>query len=102
MKILQKAVQKLIEKLSPRDNHPIQLFTENHLPINENLVKRYTKSELAALYKRPTNTLMRWINKDTDLKEELSASGYNRYQKEFKKEQVRIIFKHLGEPDYPN
>ena len=101
MKIFQNTVQKLIRKLSARDK-PVLLFTENEISVNEDLVKRYTKSELATLYKRPVNTLMRWINKDSDLKEELIANGYNRYQKEFKKQQVRIIFRHLGEPDLPN
>ena len=65
-------------------------------------IKRYTKSELADLYRKPVYSLMRWIKKDEELFEELLATGYNTYQKEFKKEQVQIIFKHLGEPDFPN
>lgn len=93
-------MRKLIGKLF-RKVKLIQEHNEPGFPINENLVKRYTKSELASLYNRPVNTLMRWINKDYELTEALRQTGYNRFQKEFKKEQVRIIFKHLGEPDCP-
>lgn len=100
MNVFRKAVQKLIGKLSIK----VKPIFEQEVPvfsINEDLVKRYTKSELAALYKRPVNTLMRWINRDDELMQALAQTGYNRFQKEFKKEQVRIIFRHLGEPDYP-
>ena len=100
MNIFQKAVQKFIGKSSAKDK-PVSTEPMGMFPINEELVKRYTKSELAVLYKRPVNTLMRWINADNELLQELYQTGYKRFQKEFKKEQVRIIFRHLGEPDYP-
>lgn len=100
MNVFRKAVQKLIGKSSKRVK-PLLEQDESFFSINENLVKRYTKSELAALYNRPVNTLMRWIYKDDELMQALAQTGYDRFQKEFKKEQVRIIFRHLGEPDYP-
>lgn len=100
MNILQKVVRKLIGK-SLIKIKSAQEQNDFGFPVNENLVKRYTKSELAALYNRPVSTLMRWINKDIELTEALNQTGYNRFQKEFKKEQVRLIFMHLGEPDCP-
>ena len=99
MKRLQITVQRFIKRLFKKDKlikFEPDFFGERY----ENHVKRYTKSELASLYQRPVNTLMRWIHGDIDLMCELKTNGYNKYQKEFKKEQVRIIFKHLGEPDF--
>jgi len=64
----------------------------------ETPVKRYTKSELAMLYKRTVPTLMNWINDNPELIEALSRLGYKKSQKEFRKEHVRLIFTYLGEP----
>lgn len=100
MNILQRAVQKLIGISSKKVNPP-ETQNDTSFLINESLVKRYTKSELASLYNRQVSTLMRWIYQDDELTEALHQTGYKRFQKEFKKEQVRIIFKHLGEPDSP-
>ena len=100
MKLLQKIVQNFTDKSYKKDKLDIENIPYS-FPVNEKLIKRYTKSELALLYNRPVNTLMRWINTDEDLIQELKRTGYNRFQKELKKEQVRIIFKHLGEPDCP-
>jgi|GEM_PF-3267978 len=93
MKKFQNTVQRLICKLSAKDSD-----SKHNFPVNENLVKRYTKSELARLYNRPLNTVMRWIHSDEELMQELHKSGYKKSQKELKKEQVRIIFEYLGEP----
>ena len=99
MKKLQNTVQKYISKLFNKEVEQNGATTSmNHA---DQLIKRYTKSELADLYKKPVYSLMRWIKNDEDLYSELKATGYRTYQKEFKKEQVRIIFRHLGEPDYP-
>ena len=99
MKKYQTLVQRFIGKLSKGDE--ISEPKPNPLALKfEKYIKRYTKSELAALYNRPVNTLMRWINSDEELICELKSSGYHKYQKEFKREQVRIIFRHLGEPDF--
>jgi len=94
MKTLQNTVQKFMKEFFHKKN------SEKNM-INTVEPKRYTKSQLAALYNRPVKTLMRWIHDDKELMEELKELGYNHYQKEFKKEQIRIIFDYIGEPDCP-
>lgn len=100
MRKLQLNVRNYIDKLFKKDD-PIKEQMKPNSSENP-YVRRYTKSELAHLYKKPVYSLMRWIKQDEELFEELKATGYKTHQKEFKKEQVRIIFYHLGEPDFPN
>lgn len=66
-----------------------------------------TKKELALLYwdgplpedpKTAVRRLSRWIIINTELFEELKATGYVLKQKVLTKKQVEIIYKHLGEP----
>lgn len=99
MKLLLKAVQRFTKRFSQKDNSMSYEIPDR--PLNEKYIKRYSKAELAQLYKRPVITLMRWIHNDEDLMQELMKEGYKKSQKALKKEQIRIIFKHLGEPDYP-
>lgn len=87
-------------KKSSKEDKPVEYEPDPYGEVYEKYVRRYTKSEMAAIYNRSVNTLIRWINADQDLLRELNAFKYNKWQKEFKKEQVRIIFKHLGEPDF--
>lgn len=100
MNIFQKAVQRLTKRLS-KNNNSSTINSVLPCNINEKYVKRYTKSEMAILYNRSYSTFIRRVYGDEELMHELNATGYQKKQKEFKKEQVRIIFKHLGEPDYP-
>ncbi len=64
----------------------------------------YTKSELASLYfpdARPESarrSFKRWIDKHTEMKQELIAAGYGNNDILLTPRQVRIIFKHLGAP----
>ena len=66
-----------------------------------------TKKELAILYwdgpmpddmRIVTNHLMRWINCNTKLLEELRRQNYMSRNREFTPKQVEIIYKFLGEP----
>ena len=42
--------------------------------------------------------LMRWINRNPTLQQELKATGYYRHSKYFTTRQVRHILDYLGEP----
>lgn len=44
------------------------------------------------------NRLMQWIGYNRDLTDALLATGYNKLQKQFTREQVRLIYDYLGEP----
>ena len=67
-------------------------------------IKRYTKKELALLYfpnSSPATArrhLIRWIMRNSKLMEELYAANYNLYDQYLTKEQVEIIFRHIGPP----
>ena len=62
------------------------------------------KSALAALYfprlapHQASNRLRRWIKYCEPLTRELLANGYKPSQRILTPHQVRIIFRHLGEP----
>ena len=67
-------------------------------------IRAYDKAELASLYSPGRNaatalqTLYRWIQRNTQLKEELEEAGYNKFRHSFLRHEVAIIVKHLGEP----
>ena len=64
----------------------------------------YSKQELAMLYfpdsdpRTATCHLMRWINRNTPLQQELQTTGYYPYSKFFTSRQVCAILDFLGEP----
>ena len=66
---------------------------------SDNRITRCTKSKLAEMYDRSVDTIMRKVHRDQELMKELKAARYNKWQKELTKEQVRIIYRYLGEPD---
>ena len=67
-------------------------------------IRTYTKQELASLYSPNANgenamrTLNRWIKLNTELRNELCATHYSKWSKNFTPRQVRLIVKDLGEP----
>lgn len=71
---------------------------------NEFVIRAYDKIELALLYSPRRNdaaalqTLYRWMQKNTTLKEKLEEIGYNKYRHRFLKQEVALIVEHLGEP----
>lgn len=64
----------------------------------------YRKSELAQLYFPESDTktalqgLARWIKRCTELEEALEAVGYEKNRRFFRKPEVELIVKFLGEP----
>lgn len=68
------------------------------------IIRAYDKVELAELYNpgrtaaAALQTLYRWMQRNTLLKEELKEAGYNKFRHSFLKHEVAIIVKHLGEP----
>ena len=60
--------------------------------------RRIHKSELAGLYDLTVDGLRKKMLKKRLLIEELESIGYETRQKEFTKQQVQLIIKHLGEP----
>jgi len=69
-----------------------------NLQIDDSEIKSYTKQELTQMYKISPFTLRKWINSRPDLMSELEKTGYQITNKLFSPLQVRIIFKHLGDP----
>lgn len=67
-------------------------------------IRSYSKQELALLYfpdsdpRTATNHLMRWINRNPTLQQELRATGYYNHSKYFTTRQVCAILDYLGEP----
>ena len=67
-------------------------------------MRMYGKGELASLYMPNVtipvarNYLSAWIRNNPKLKEELEEAGYTTHAKLFTPKQIRIIFKHIGEP----
>lgn len=67
-------------------------------------LRSYTKQELALLYfpdsdpRTATRHLMRWINRNPTLQQELKATGYYPNSKYFTTRQVCTILDYLGEP----
>lgn len=75
------------------------------MTMNSFKIKAYGKSELAALYLPNANstdsarrTMIRWINRNKELKRKLHACGYNPLQRTFYPNQVKLIVAYLGEP----
>ena len=68
------------------------------------IIRAYTKKELALMYfpesmpRTAVNHLMAWINRCTQLLEQLQATGYQSTCKAFTPRQVKAIVEHLGEP----
>ena len=71
---------------------------------NDFVIRAYTKKELALMYfpnslpHTAVNHLMSWIQRCTQLREQLQASGYCPTNKAFTPRQVRAIVEMLGEP----
>ena len=67
-------------------------------------IRSYSKQELAMLYFPDSDPrtaachLMRWINRNKQLRKELTATGYYPHSKYFTTRQVCIILDYLGEP----
>ena len=67
-------------------------------------IRSYSKQELAMLYfpdsdpRTANNHLMRWINRNHSLQQELKATGYYTHSKYFTTRQVCAILDYLGEP----
>lgn len=67
-------------------------------------IRNYSKQELAMLYfpdsdpRTATCHLMRWINRNVPLHQELQSTGYYRHSKFFTTRQVCVIIDYLGEP----
>ena len=67
-------------------------------------VRSYSKQELAMLYfpdsdpRTATCHLMRWINRNPKLQQELKATCYYRHCKYFTTRQVCCVLDYLGEP----
>lgn len=67
-------------------------------------IRSYSKQELAMLYfpdsdpRTATCHLMRWINRNPTLIQELKATGYYRNSKYFTTRQVCTILDYLGDP----
>ena len=67
-------------------------------------IRSYTKQELALLYfpdsdpRTATRHLMRWINRNPTLQQELNTTGYYSNSKYFTTRQVCAILDYLGEP----
>jgi len=68
----------------------------DNISVPEFKIRKYTKSELAELYKISTKTLATWVKKACE--EDLKRIGYIKTQKYYSSTQVRIIIKHLGTP----
>lgn len=106
MRKLRLYVQRLIKTSLKPDEVKIEpvvqfLSTKELLEIKSTLdtpIKRYSKSDLAFMYKRNIQTFMKWIRNNKALFCELKKKGYQSSQKDFSKEQVLLIFAYLGEP----
>lgn len=67
-------------------------------------IRVYSKKELALCYfpdsdpKVAVNRLVRWINRNQELMDELEKAGYNKNIRTFCPRQVKAIVKFLGEP----
>lgn len=67
--------------------------------------KMYSHKELASLYfpnillKSASTQLTRWIHRDEDLLNELTAAGYRKGTRVYTPRQQSILIDHLGDPD---
>lgn len=67
-------------------------------------VRVYSKAELASLYtpslspNSSRQTLIRWINRNKQLKKRLDAIGYDKRRHFFLSREVELIYKYLGMP----
>lgn len=68
------------------------------------VMRRYFKSELALLYnpgsepRTALQALYRWMQRIPRLQAELEEVGYNKFGHQFRRQEVEIIVKYLGEP----
>ena len=84
------------------------LFGKRDGVIRKNIIimkiRSYSKQELAMLYfpdsdpRTATCHLMRWINRNPTLLQELKSTGYYRSSKYFTTRQVCMILDYLGDP----
>lgn len=72
----------------------------DHKGKNESIIKNVylNKSELAGLYNVGLKKLMKDIENNTSLWDELNDTDYNTAQKGFYPSQLEIIFKYFGDP----
>lgn len=72
------------------------------------IIRCYDKYELARLYfpdlsdDAAVDKLRRWIRKCRPLMEEMEAGDFRLKMKMFTGREVRLITRHLGEPDIPD
>ena len=63
-----------------------------------------SKSELSMMYlagfapHSAVNRFMLWLEKNADLMSELIHLGYRKTQKQFNRDQIKVIFQYLDEP----
>jgi len=62
-------------------------------------IQRYTKTQLALMYEVHYNTLRNWICENYELLDKLAKIDYQHTRKFFRKCEVKLIFRHLGEPN---
>ena len=94
-----------IREIRVQENYKF-VFQENiHHQTKSNMkIRSYSKQELAMLYfpdsdpRIATNHLMRWINRNRSLLQELKATGYYSHSKFFTTRQVCAILDYLGDP----
>ena len=94
-----------IREIRVQENYKF-VFQENiHHQTKSNMkIRSYSKQELAMLYfpdsdpRIATNHLMRWINRNQSLLQELHATGYYNHSKFFTTRQVCAILDYLGDP----
>jgi hypothetical protein len=72
--------------------------------LHEHPIRFYGKSELAALYipncdpESAKRSLIRWINRNTELTQKLKEIGYDKKRHFFFSKEVELIFHYLGRP----
>ena len=94
-----------IREIRVQENYKF-VFQENiHHQTKSNMkIRSYSKQELAMLYfpdsypRIATNHLMRWINRNQSLLQELHSTGYYSHSKYFTTRQVCAILDYLGDP----
>jgi len=73
--------------------------------MNKQRKPTYSHQEVAVLYfpyirpESASSQLSRWINRDSELLDELRRVGYIKHQRTFTPRQLTILFDHLGEPE---
>jgi hypothetical protein len=88
-----KLLAEIKTQAQPQTNATHELRTELRVPDNfETPVKAYSPIELTALYGVTDKTFNSWIKKHAEKIGKLTGKRYT-------PQQVRVIFRHLGEPD---